>query len=194
METPQHHSIFDRPIAFHRAFADLEYSPDKRCGPLAALLLSQAVYWQRRGSTPRNIPAKLPGSGWWFHTEERWQDETALTPKEQQTARRRLVEAGVLEVARAGRPARLWYRVNLKRLEALFLGEIQVRQIVGTKFGKSSEPSSADPENTQESRKGRRVERQETNPSHPRGAETRERGRARGEPLWSWVQRQHETP
>lgn len=97
--------IMDRPIAFHRCFVDLTGSVT------AALFLSQALDWQHW------LP-KEPG-GWWLKTREDWTEETGLSRREQETARRKLKEIGVLEEKRAGRPAKLLYRVNRGQLNAL---------------------------------------------------------------------------
>lgn len=90
---------FDRPIAFHRGFVTLTGSVT------AALMLSQAVYWQRRTHDPE---------GWWWKTMEDWTEETGLSRKEQESARRRLKTIGLLEEERRGVPARLYFRVDLR--------------------------------------------------------------------------------
>jgi hypothetical protein len=96
--------FLDRPIAFHRCFVEISGSVT------AALLLSQAWYWQRRAQD---------GDGWFFKTREEWSEETGLSRKEQETARARLREIGVLEEERRGLPAKLFYRVNSDVLEDL---------------------------------------------------------------------------
>lgn len=67
--------MFDRPVAFHRGFVTLTGSVT------AALMLSQAVYWSQRSSHP---------AGWFYKTAEDWEQETGLTRREQETARKRL--------------------------------------------------------------------------------------------------------
>ena len=94
---------FDRPIAFHRGFVTLTGSVT------AALMLSQAVYWQRRTHDPE---------GWWWKTMEDWTEETGLSRKEQENARRRLKTIGLLEEERRGVPARLYFRVDLSILNS----------------------------------------------------------------------------
>jgi len=66
---------FDRPIAFHRIFVDIAGSI------AAALMLSQAVYWSTRTKNP---------AGWFYKTADDWQEETGLTRREQEGARKRL--------------------------------------------------------------------------------------------------------
>ncbi len=100
---------FDRPIAFHRCFVTLTGSVT------AALMLSQAMYWQKRTKDPE---------GWWWKTMEDWTEETGLSRKEQESARRRLRNAGLLEEERRGVPARLYFRVDHSVLEPLLLQPI----------------------------------------------------------------------
>ena len=64
--------LLDRPIAFHRCFVTLTGSVT------AALMLSQALYWQRRCKEPE---------GWWYKTLEEWTEETGLNRRETEAAR-----------------------------------------------------------------------------------------------------------
>ena len=57
-------NLLDRPIAYHRVFVTLTGSVK------AAVLLSQAVYWQKRAKQT---------DGWWYKTAEDWEDETVLS-------------------------------------------------------------------------------------------------------------------
>lgn len=93
--------LLDRPIAFHRCFVTLTGSIT------AALMLSQAVYWQQRTKHE---------DGWWFKTRDEWTEETGMSRREQETARRRLRQLGLLHEERRGVPAQLWYRVDEIRL------------------------------------------------------------------------------
>lgn len=102
-------TILQRPIAFHRVFVPL-------AGVTGALFLSQLLYWSDRGSEE---------SGWIYKTQTEWTDETGLTRREQEFARRQLREAGVLEERYSGLPARLYYRIDFDALKA-FIDE-QVR-------------------------------------------------------------------
>lgn len=112
---PNAHTVFDRPIAYHRIFVSLTGSVT------AAVMLSQAVYWQRR--------AGGMGGNFW-KTQEDWEDETGLTRSEQETARRKLREN--LPTAwfeeRAGTPARLFFRVDLAELERLAIKNAGIPQ------------------------------------------------------------------
>ena len=101
--------LLDRPIAYNPAFAKLRAGKVKS-GPVAAVFLSQLVYWHNR----------MDG-GWMYKTQADISLETALTRDEQETARKRLVSLGVLEEDRRGVPATMHYRINTERLEALLL-------------------------------------------------------------------------
>lgn len=94
--------LLSRPIAFHRAYVDLGL------GITGALMLSQCVYWRTRTSSPE---------GWFYKSQAEWQQETGLGRREQETARKRLVQAGFLEEDRRGVPAKLYFRVNTEALE-----------------------------------------------------------------------------
>jgi len=94
-------SVFDRPIAFQRGFVSLG------CGITGALMLSQAVYWSKRTSDP---------DGWFYKTAKEWEEETGLTRCEQETARARLNNIGVLQEKKQGVPCKLYYRVDFKAL------------------------------------------------------------------------------
>ncbi len=100
--------LVDRPIAFQRSFVRLGV------GITGALLLSQIVYWQNR----------MEGQ-WFYKTQVDLEEETGLTRYEQEGARKKLVSCGVLEEAKRGIPAKLYFRVNQERLEELLIGENQ---------------------------------------------------------------------
>ena len=97
-------SLLGRHIAFHRRLVDLTDSVK------AALLLSQSIYWTRRG---RDIAQ----SGGWFHkTTEQWAWETGLSLREQSGARDALKGLAFVEECRIGVPARLYFRLDLEQL------------------------------------------------------------------------------
>jgi hypothetical protein len=130
--------ILDRPIAFHRCFVKITGSVS------AALMLSQAVYWSNRTNDP---------DGWFYKTAEEWEEETGLSAYEQEGARRRLRATGFWEEVRKGIPARLFFRIDAKRLAASSLDKrraslrgqradsgkyrIQIREKPETGFGKN---------------------------------------------------------
>lgn len=95
--------ILDRPIAFQRPFVYLTKSIN------AALFLSQAVYWSKRTSD---------ADGWFYKKQAEWEDETGLTRREQDTARKILRELGILEENLAGVPATLYFRIDAPKLKS----------------------------------------------------------------------------
>lgn len=104
--------LLGRHIAFHRRLVDLTDSVK------AALLLSQSIYWTRRGRS-------VARSGGWFHkTAEQWAWETCLSPREQGNARDVLRELSFLEERRLGVPARGYFRLDLDSLGQRLAGRI----------------------------------------------------------------------
>jgi hypothetical protein len=98
--------LFDRPIAFHRIFAEVTGSVN------AGLLLSQFVYWSKRTSK---------GDGWFWKTQEELKEETAMTRRQQETARKILCRAGLTHEKRKGVPPKTWFKVDLDCLEKLLV-------------------------------------------------------------------------
>lgn len=89
--------VFDVPVTFHRCLVPV-------CGGVtAALMLSQAI-WTTQGLDP-------DADGWFVRSQEEWTEETGLSRWEQESARKALREAGLMQERRAGMPARLWFRV-----------------------------------------------------------------------------------
>ncbi|HEX8464775.1 MAG TPA: hypothetical protein VF627_09190 [Abditibacterium sp.] len=118
--------LLDRPVAYHRIFAHV-------CGdPVAAIFLSQAFFWSPR---TKNV------EGWFYKTQAEWFEETGLTRRHQETARKKLVSLGILEEVRRGLPAQLFFRLNLPRLAEL------IRAFLDSKNGGDS--SGEDEENEQ---------------------------------------------
>jgi hypothetical protein len=89
------------PIAYYVTFA-------KVAGDVCAgVLLSQFFYWHGKGANVEE---------WIYKTQPEIEEETGLTRKNQETARRHLRELGILEERLAGVPAKLHYRLNIERL------------------------------------------------------------------------------
>lgn len=95
-------SLLRSPIAFHRVFADIAG------GACNGLFLSQLWYWSQRTDDP---------DGWIYKTQEEWTDETALSRREQETARKSLIAQRLLQEDRRGLPARLYYRLSIDTLQ-----------------------------------------------------------------------------
>lgn len=94
-------SHLDRPIAFQRSFVELTQSIT------GALLLSQAVYWQLRCKSE---------DGFWWKTYEEWGEETGMSRKELDSARKHCADFLISE--RRGIPAKNFYRVNVEVLQS----------------------------------------------------------------------------
>lgn len=75
----------------------------------AGVLLAQFYWWS-------NLETAQGRDGWFWASQEQIQQATALTRDEQETARRKLREGGVLHEKRIGMPARLWFRLDKQKL------------------------------------------------------------------------------
>jgi len=139
----------DRPIAFHRVFVELTGSV------AAALMLSQAVYWSKRTSD---------AGGWFYKTRDDWEQETGLTRREQETARKALRKADVWDEKRVGVPAQLHYRLKVENLPTRWA---ESAQLDGTNppnrmgLKRPSLIAETTTETTTEKKKGKKVSRDE---------------------------------
>lgn len=95
--------ILSPPIAFHRCLVRVTGSVN------AALMLSQALYWTPRTKNPE---------GWFYKSQKDWEEETGLSRREQDTARKELRNKGLVEEQLKGVPATLYYRVCFDILES----------------------------------------------------------------------------
>lgn len=103
---PSH--LLDKPIAFHRCYAAISGSVT------AGLMLAQALYW-----TPR----EPRGDGWFYKTRDQWHEETCLTRSEQETARKKLKQRGLMQEELRGLPAQLWFKVNIEMVAQSLSGD-----------------------------------------------------------------------
>ncbi|MGQ1340838.1 DNA-binding protein [Acinetobacter baumannii] len=87
----------DRPIAFNRHYVSLG------CGINGALMLSQMVYWSKRTKDK---------NGYFYKTQDDWEQETGLTRREQETARKKLRELGFVSEHKHGVPCKVHFRVE----------------------------------------------------------------------------------
>jgi len=126
------------PVAYYRAFAAIAG------GATAGLFLSQLYYWHDRGRDP---------SGWIYKTQAEWEEETGLTRREQETARRKLRERGLVEEKLARMPARLHYRLKVDRLTAL-LAERR-GEGVGAATASEAEDGAEQPSNASDAKASR---------------------------------------
>ncbi|MFA5232736.1 MAG: hypothetical protein WC410_03660 [Candidatus Paceibacterota bacterium] len=96
-EEKQLEEYLKRPVAYRAEFA-------KALGSAKlAILLSQFYYWCDKGYDP---------NGWFYKNRSEIFDETGLSRSEQETARKRGRELGVLEEIKKGTPRRLYFKIN----------------------------------------------------------------------------------
>ena len=87
----------------------------KLCGDFnTALFLSQCLYWSNRDMVKQR-------QGWFYKSRAEWQDEICLSRFQQENARKKLREMGLLveDPVRTNIGIRIWYRVNLSVYYAL---------------------------------------------------------------------------
>jgi hypothetical protein len=92
-------------LAYHRALMRVGK------GVHAGLLLSRALYLTR-------VQTARQADGWIRRTSLQWTDDLGLSRREQETARRKLMELGVWEEGVLGFPPRLAIRIRLESLLA----------------------------------------------------------------------------
>lgn len=92
------------PIAYYSTLARIPGGVED------SLFVSQFFYWYDKGHNPE---------AWIYKTQDEISEETGLTRRNQETARKQLRKIGVLEEKRIGIPERLTYRLNLDVLAAL---------------------------------------------------------------------------
>lgn len=132
--------LIDRPIAFQSSFARVAGSVT------AGLFLSQAFYW-----TKIKIERMKETDGWFYKTAKEWEEETTLSRREQETARKRLGQLGIIDEKKVGIPRKLYFRINRTRLIELLLNKEKEGRtyknggFVQTGFDKSANPFSTKP-------------------------------------------------
>jgi hypothetical protein len=100
---------FERPVAYRPVIA-------KALGSVKlGLLISQLYYWKDKGNDE---------DGWIYKTRDAIYDETALSRSEQETAREKAREMGILSEIRKGIPRKVYYKINIADL-AKILREYQ---------------------------------------------------------------------
>ena len=102
----------DRPVTYLVGLTKALIKLNPHCSPLDALLVCQMLYWTGKGART---------DGWIWKTREEWFDELGLSRRNQQTVRRHLTELGILEEKLMGMPAKMHFRLNDDKLEALVL-------------------------------------------------------------------------
>lgn len=91
----------DQPIAFNKHYVFIG------CGINGALMLSQLVYWTSRTKD---------ADGWIYKTQTEWTQETGLTRKEQENARKKLKRLGFIAERKRGVPCKVFFKVERENL------------------------------------------------------------------------------
>lgn len=116
--------LLKRPVAYHRSFCEMT---GKAC---AGVMLSQAWYWSTRTDDD---------DGWFYKTGKEWREETGLSRTEQETARKRLINLGLMEEKERGMPCKMHFRVNIENVVGQLVenphtvSRQKIRKLVGQK-------------------------------------------------------------
>lgn len=73
----------------------------------ATILLCQLLFWEGKQADP---------SSWVYKTQKELFEETGLTRREQETARKKLKEKGFLNEMHRGIPRKLYFRLDLYKI------------------------------------------------------------------------------
>lgn len=103
----------EKPIAFNKHYVFLG------CGINGAVMLSQLVYWADKSKDP---------NGWIYKTGKEWTEETGLTRREQDTARKNLRELGFIDEHKHGVPCKVHFKVNQSNLYSALISLAHKRQ------------------------------------------------------------------
>lgn len=95
-----------RCVAYYPAFSAVFGCT--KCG----VFISQMLWWQGKQADP---------AGWVYKSQTALEEETGLTRAEQETARRKFRDLGILNEERRGNPARLYYLFNWPRFNAMVI-------------------------------------------------------------------------
>lgn len=93
--------LTSKPVAFYPDFAAIVDSTN------AGVLLSQLFYWRDKQDDP---------DGWIYKSQKDWKREISLTRTEQETARKKLRESGIMQEKLKGNPAKLYFRIDFDKL------------------------------------------------------------------------------
>ena len=129
--------LLDRAISFQRCFVTLTGSVN------AALMLSQAVYWHLRTNDP---------GGWFYKSQDEWEEETGLSRYEQEGAREKLRKLGFWNEKRDGMPAKLFFQINEELLQTQLdeIPQSSMRKSRTLERGKPADKSAGFPQSYKE--------------------------------------------
>lgn len=115
--------FFKRPIAYHPIIAKAFDSVK------LGIFWSQLYYWHDKGSDQ---------DGWIYKTRTEIYDETGLSRKEQETARKLGLKLGIIEEKLSGRPATLHFKIDIDRafeivesyIESQNTGQLKIKEVL----------------------------------------------------------------
>lgn len=117
--------LSEQVVAFHPIFARITEST------VAGIFLSQALYWYRR-----------EGKKEFSKSQKDWEEYTSLTRYEQETARKKLRDLGVLEERNAPLEHRLYYSIKTDILYGLLVSNSHIPECGNPALGGDGIPHS----------------------------------------------------
>lgn len=93
--------LTSKPVAFYPDFSEVGGSTN------AGVLLSQLFYWRDKQQDP---------DGWIYKSQKDWKREICLTRTEQENARKKLRDSGIMQEKLKGNPAKLYFRIDFEKL------------------------------------------------------------------------------
>jgi hypothetical protein len=115
-----------RPIAYYPSLRKITGSTT------ATILLCQFIYWRGKESDP---------DGWLYKESAEIEQETGLSYDEQKTARKKLVENGLLKEHYARLDHQMKFRLNLDEINKKW-SEVEIPESRNATFGKAESPFS----------------------------------------------------
>jgi len=101
------------PVAYYPQLRDI-------CGSVnAVLLVCQFVYWRGK---------QADKEGWLYKAQSEIQNETGLTREEQETARKKLRDRGILKEKKKGIPCQLYYLLDLDQVKRLWEARVAAKK------------------------------------------------------------------
>jgi len=94
----------------------------------AGLFASQLLYWTRVGTDVERR------QGWIIKSRDQWMLETGLTRHEQETARKRLVDSGLLQECKVGMPPTTCFRIDARMLGVKLAALVKADPVQWTLF------------------------------------------------------------
>ena len=120
MKISEHFEYVGRPVAYYPRMSMFLGSVK------ATIFLCQFLFWNGKQKDP---------NGWIYKSQNEIRQETGLSRREQETARKQLAEHQFIEQKYRGIPRRLYYRINLNVLDKAWDAWIKATDLHSAQYG-----------------------------------------------------------